>query len=320
MKDSHIPYIHIIHTVCISTMSIKNIDNQPMLNVWSILSRPPYEADEKAILTKMVEDYQMPVTHLNNFLDMMRGGPSVFLEQNLLRFPQTKTVANVYGTAMHKVLEYAHTHLKREGVIPSLEQSFKILEKQIISGRLNQTDTTIQIDRGKKALTLYYKLRLDRIDAENKIEVDFKHQGVLLGDTRITGKIDKMVFKGNQISVYDFKTGKPKFSWKGIDSYSYLQLHMYKRQLIFYKLLVENSRQYKNYEVNHGSLEFLEPYKNDLVDLELFLDKKETERVSDLAKIVYQKIVNLDFPDTAKYSRDLDGSIAFEDDLLSGAV
>ncbi len=292
----------------------------PLESVYSRLSLPPYESNEKAMLQKLVEDYQMSVTHLNNFLDVSKGGPKIFLEQNLLRFPQAKNVSNVYGTAMHATLQYIYTYLRREGVVPAIEGSIEILKKQIISGRLNETDTRIQIERGEKALMLYYKLRLDRFNLEYKIETDFKHEGVIIGEARLTGKIDKMILSSSEVEVYDFKTGKPKSSWNERDLFNSTQLYNYKRQLIFYKLLVEGSKNYAGYKVNTGVLEFLEPQKGELVELGLDMDKDDVSKVSKLAEIVYKKIVNLDFPDTSKYSKDLLGTLNFEDDLLSGKI
>ena len=41
------------------------------------------------------------------FLDVTTGGPAHFLETQLLRLPQTTTVAMAYGTAVHKALQTA---------------------------------------------------------------------------------------------------------------------------------------------------------------------------------------------------------------------
>lgn len=292
----------------------------PLESVYSRLSLPPYQSNEKAMLQKLVEDYQMSVTHLNNFLDVSKGGPKIFLEQNLLRFPQAKNTSNVYGTAMHATLQYIYTYLRKEGVVPEVSRSLEVLQKQIISGRLNDTDTRIQIERGEKALKLYYKLRGDRFDPEFKIETDFKHEGVVIGGARLTGKIDKMILDGTEIEVVDFKTGKPKQSWNERDLFNGTQLYNYKRQLIFYKLLVEGSKNFGTYKVNTGVLEFLEPVKGELFELPLNLEKDDVLKVSKLAEIVYRKIVSLDFPDTSKYSKDLLGVLNFEDDLLSGKI
>lgn len=276
-----------------------------------------YSMDEKAILAGLVKDYQMPVTHLNNFLNITKGGPHLFLEQNLLRFPQAKTVASVYGTALHGALEYMYTYYKREGVLPELSLILAKAKQEIISGRLSPSDTRVQIERAEKALTLYVKNHGKDINPADLVETNFKNQGVVVGDARITGKIDKMHIEGNTIVVSDWKTGKAKDSWK-VTGDEKIQLHGYARQLLFYKLLVEGSTDFNSYVVEEGRLEFLEPVKNNFVILPLEIDADEVKRLKNLIEVVYQKIINLDFPDVSKYSKDMNGCLEFEDDLIKG--
>jgi hypothetical protein len=45
------------------------------------------------------------VTALQNFLDIADGGPTHFVSNNILRFPQAKNIAASYGSAIHKALE-----------------------------------------------------------------------------------------------------------------------------------------------------------------------------------------------------------------------
>ena len=126
---------------------------------------------------------------------------------------------------------------------------------------------------------------------------------------------------GDEIVVHDFKTGKPKPQWKGKGAHEKLTLYNYKRQLIFYKLLVENSKDFGDkYQVRRGVLEFIESDKGNLIDLPLEISADDVIRTTELTQLVYRKIRNLDFPDTTKYKESLDGIIEFEDDLLEGRV
>jgi hypothetical protein len=68
--------------------------------------------------------------------------------------------------------------------------------------------------------------------------------------------------------------------------------------------------------VREGALEFLEPVKGTIIEVPLQLEDREVSRVRALTEKVYEKIMNLDFPDTSTYLSDLKGMIAFEDDLL----
>ncbi len=289
----------------------------------------PFTGDEESMLHSTLSEYCMSVTHLNNFLDVSRAGPHVFLEQNLLRFPQAKTPSNVYGTSMHSSLQYIYTYFRRETTLPPVDQVLTFFEKSLKSGRLHPTDHLVQVERGRQALALYIKTHADDIRSEDRIETDFKHQGVVLDSetgmaciqpVHITGKIDKMRIEGSEIVVTDWKTGKPKTSWEGKSLEEKIQLYSYRRQLLFYAILIAGSKDFSDFGVSRGNLEFLEPVNNTFLALSLEIESSEISRLKSLIIAVYCKIVALDFPSTEKYSPDFAGCIEFENDLIEGKI
>jgi hypothetical protein len=95
-------------------------------------------------------------------------------------------------------------------------------------------------------------------------------------------------------------------------------MHKYRQQLLFYKILVERSHSYHNYIVDEGSLIFVEPDDNGAIsELSLTYNVEEVARTEMLIKAVWQRIMNLDFPDTSHFSPDLKGVEAFEDWLIA---
>lgn len=290
---------------------------------WEHYNRAPFLAEEKALLGTLVENYQMSVTHLNTFLDVANGGPQTFLEQNLLRFPRAKSPAGSYGLAMHKAIELLYAHFKHDKTLPSPQQLIEWFTQALEKERLAPEDRAIYSAKGADALEKFYTLKKEQWKQTDMIEVNFRDQGVLVDDAHLTGKLDKMVFHEDtrEIEVHDFKTGNPADEWEGEGTYEKKKLHNYKRQLVFYKFLVEHSRDFEGkYTVNKGVVEFLEPYREKMVDLPLIITKEDVERTRALITIVYKKIKALDFPDISKYPKDLNGIIAFEDDLLSKAT
>lgn len=271
--------------------------------------------DHKKILAPLLKNYQMSVTHLNNFLNIISSGPKVFLEQNILHFPSAKTISSVYGTCIHESIAYIYTFLKKEGYLPEKELVFKKAEEIIISGKLSSSDFNFMFDKAKHTLGLY--MSYNTFDKNDLIETNFKKEGVVLDKSHITGKIDKMKIEGGNISVFDFKTGKPFKSWDDKDKDG--KIIAYKRQLLFYKLLVENSSTFSKYKVSNGFIEFLDP-ESDFEILSLDITDQETSRLSSLIEIVYEKIINLDFPDIKKYPQSAEGILEFEEDLLSGSI
>jgi hypothetical protein len=194
--------------------------------------------------------------------------------------------------------------------------------------------------KGEESLSAFYDQNSEDFTGDDLSEVDFRNEGVVITDEQnrmahLTGKIDK-IFKNqnHEYEVVDFKTGKAEFSWQSSDEDKKIKLNNYRRQLVFYKLLMENSARYKNSKVSKGLLQFVEPIKettekgtmkNKIIGLDLDLKNlndeelgDEYERLKKLVCIVYDKIMNLDFPDVTSYDPSLKGIRAFEDWLLEG--
>ncbi len=288
---------------------------------WLRYNTPPFLGEEENLLRILLENYQLSVTHLNNYLNVSKGGPQTFLEQNLLRFPQAKTPSGSYGSAIHRTIEKLSVELRRDGKLLTEEKFIGWFEEYLKRERLALADFNFYVARGKEALSAFYKNKKNDFTETDKTEVNFKNQGVKIGEAHLTGKIDRMIDCGGGVfEVRDYKTGRAYEEWKGKDAYEKIKLHDYERQLIFYKLLVENSREYSQNKVEKGVLEFVEPQNKRLLDLPLELasgiSKEKIDRTKALIEAVFARIMNLDFPDVSKYLQDLDGIIAFEDDLL----
>lgn len=289
---------------------------------------PPFAKDEKALLKKVVENYVLSPTHLNNFLDITRNGPILFLEQNLLRFPQAKNVSSVFGTAIHKAIEDAHLLFRESGKQAKLERLIESFNKELKRGRLLPTDEEKQRKRGEEVLARYYELKKGDIKKEHLVELNFKYQAVEVEGSLLTGKIDKVVEnEDGSWSVIDFKTGQGPSSWEDDDMKEYMEikLHNYRYQLMMYKLLVENSRDYSGKTVSRGTLEFVEEEDGGKIrEISLPFDEQnssELARFKKLVKAVYEKIVTLDFAiDIGKYEQSLAGILEFEEDLIAGRV
>lgn len=283
----------------------------------------PIAIDERSVLQPLLEKYVMSVTHLNNFLNVESGGPYHFFEQNFLMFPQAKSTSMSYGTAMHETMQEIYDELKISGLIPALTKIQEIFKEKLLKQRLTEQDFKNYLEQGNDVWEIYIKKEGYRFDKKHWIETDFKTQNVLIENVKITGKIDKVVPNEPKkiLEVYDFKTGKPYKDWNGKDQNKKINLHNYKRQLIFYKLLIEGSRDFNNYKVNNGYLEFLSPTDNkEMIILPYEITEEDVERLKKLIVAVYNKIQNLDFVDVNKYEQSIDGILQFEDDLINGAI
>jgi len=145
-----------------------------------------------------------------------------------------------------------------------------------------------------------------------------KHQNVRIGDAELAGKVDILVPEGeHSIEVHDLKTGNPEYKW----NFSQEKMLGYYRQLVFYKLLVENSREFGDaYTVSRGVLDYVVPEQQKPGTLPSELSEEAAERMARLIEIIYHKIQNLDLPSVEEYPKDAKGIQQFEEDLLTQRV
>ncbi|MCL4245643.1 MAG: PD-(D/E)XK nuclease family protein, partial [Candidatus Dadabacteria bacterium] len=296
-------------------------DAEVLETSWEALHAPPIVLDESSVLGPILDNYKLSVTHLNNFLNVRDGGPRLFFMQNLLRFPQAKSAPGSYGSAVHRVMHEIHLHLKKNGGDhPPVDFLLARFDEELKGERLGERDYAKYSQRGRDMLTVFFEKKLEGFRPEHHSELNFDSQGVVVEDAHLTGKIDKMITSGGEAVVHDYKTGKAKTDWKGTGQYEPIQMHQYRNQLIFYKILVENSRDYSDNKVNQGVLEFVEHLDGELIDLPLEITTEDYERITKLASIVYGMVMNLSFPKIDRYLQDLKGIKQFEDDLLEGKI
>jgi len=283
-----------------------------------------YSDDEKLLLQKVLQNYKLSVTHLLNFLNVIDGGPHVFLEQNLLRFPQKMTPNAAFGSAMHDALANFYNEFKIKKFLPSLEFLNKEFEQELLLKRLNKKNFAKLRDKGWSDLGIFYEQQKGLFDPNDKIEQNFASQMVVVNGAQLGGRIDRMHLDGakKEIVVFDYKTGKAFNSWEPREEYMQVKAWKYRTQLVFYKLLVEHSREYRGkYLVKKCALEFLEPSKNgEIFILDLEVADEEVQRLEKLVGVVYKKIMDLDFPDIRQYDKDLFGIGHFIDDLVQERI
>ena len=291
---------------------------------WSAQLSAPITAELKDVLAPTLETYKLSITHLNNFLDVSRGGPQNFLLNNLLRFPSAKSPAASYGTAIHASLQQLHNLLRADHRLPPTERILHYFRTSLEAQHLPPDDFALYLDKGTAALTAFLDAKSSDFHDTELAELDFAHQGVVVGGARLTGKLDVAdIDKHNKtIFVTDYKTGKSSHSWKGASDYEKIKLHKYRQQLMFYQLLVTSSRDYGNFSFTGARLQFVEPdiKTGDILSLEDTFSREELDEFARLINVVWRKITALELPDISGYSADYKGMLQFEEDLLTEVV
>ena len=274
-------------------------------------------ATMKSLLTSQLENYKLSATHLNNFIDVSRGGPQYFLMNNLLRFPQTKSANASFGTAVHAALQRAHAHISATGERRPIEDILGDFIRELRDQRLSPTDFDTFSKRGTDALAKFLAAEYSSFTPKQKSELNFSGQGVVVGKARLTGSLDLVDINENHIFVTDYKTGKPSASWSSRSEYEKIKLHKYKQQLMFYQLLCEHSRDYAKYEFDGGVLQFVEPDTQGVIhSLDETFSKDELAHFTQLIGAVWRCIAELELPEVSDFEPTIKGILAFEDYLV----
>ncbi len=300
------------HTIETATAAVELDWYQPLIAV--------KQTDMKKLLEPTLQHYKLSATHVNHFLDVTRGGPQGFLLNNLLHFPSADSPQAAYGRAIHAVLQRTHSHLSATSHHRPLEDILHDFESTLSTQRLNDNDLALYQQKGSNSLQAFLTEHIADFTISQRAEVDFSTQGVTVGEARLTGAIDLVDVddQTKKLIVTDYKTGTAARSWAGKADYEKIKLHKYRHQLLFYKLLVEQSREFAGYEVTQGVLQFVEPTRGgNILALDMMFDDDEVADFKKLIGIIWNHIVTLDLPDTSGYSQDYKGMVAFENDLLS---
>lgn len=271
----------------------------------------------KELLAPTLDRYTLSATHLNAFIDLSKGGPNTFLMNNLLQFPQAKSASASYGTAVHKTLQRAHNHLAATGERRPVEDVLGDFIHELEAQRLSEKYFEFHSKKGSENLARFLAHNYATFAPSQRTELSFKNQGVVLGDAKLTGSLDLIDFDDKNITVTDYKTGRPASSWKGSSDYDKIRLHRYRQQLMFYQLLCENSRDYAKYNFAGGVLQFVEPDDTGAIHaLEDSFSSEDLERFTKLLCAVWQCIITLDLPDVSEFGTSYKDVVAFEDWLI----
>ena len=307
--------------------NLQEIDRQPSSTaalaeqseiVWHDRLTAPINRTMKELLAPTLENYKLSVTHLNNFIDVTRGGPQNFLLNNLLRFPQAKSANAIYGTLIHAVLQHAHSHLAASGTRKPIEDITGEFIRLLHQQNLSDADLALYSKRGIEVLEAFLSAKYDTFKPSQKPELSFAGQGVVLGQARLTGSLDLVDIDNQTITVTDYKTGKPSTSWTGKSDYEKIKLHKYRQQLMFYELLCANSRDYAKYDFGGAVLQFVEPdSRGDICQLDDRFSHDELADFQRLIAAVWRCITTLELPDISNYQANYRGMIQFEKDLIS---
>lgn len=242
---------------------------------------------DRALVRAIFAEQGLSVTAINNYL----ACPWRFFYRNLLRVPEAPEKGLAYGTAVHTALR-EFFELWKDGEDPGAEGLVDRFVRALATAPMSEGDRTESVRKGGRALRMYYKQYHTTwsrsILNEYKMTVFLPTSINDLPRIRLRGDLDKLEFGEQAISVIDYKTGRPK-------SRREIEVGDYKRQLIFYKLLLrlfEGGR----WHMQEGIIDFIEPDERGRMKREAFsITEEEVDEIAVLTERVAREIWTLAF-------------------------
>ncbi len=241
----------------------------------------------QAFVSETFRSQSLSVSALNNYLTC----PWRYFFRNLVLMPEAKTPPLVFGSAIHQALSvYFRSHSKNS-VELALEAFTTHIEKQALTEQ-------VRLDflaEGKKYLRPYFETHISHIKPPFLSELAINNVGIS-AEITLSGKLDlvQILNARNEVSVWDFKTGKPK-SRNELEGKTKVGNGDYKRQLVFYQLLLNHYRGGK-YKMVEGIIDFLKPKPNGSYAREVFVitPDEQQELLATIARVA-QEICSLSF-------------------------
>ncbi|MBR3264181.1 ATP-dependent helicase [Candidatus Saccharibacteria bacterium] len=244
----------------------------------------------REILLKRLENYRLTATDLTSFIDISYGGPQIFYKKRILRAPdESYSRSLTFGTLVHAVFE----KVTNEKITD--DEALKFYEAELEKASVPEEDIEELRERGLASLKASLKKFGELLRADDaRAEVNLYHDHLTLDGVPLTGKIDHIhVDKTNKtIEIYDFKTsGFKDNKWE-----SHPTLYKYSLQLGFYKLLLNLSPEFMNYQVTKAHILFVVPDEEAKVHDKVYEYNNEDEiNLKNLISAVYSHIKTLDF-------------------------
>ncbi len=267
---------------------------QQFQNVIEIVHEQNFTTEAQEILHNLLHDYKLNVSNVIAY----RHCPRCFYFHNILKVPDLPGKSAALGSAIHEAIRNLMDTLNQTGVVPQLELLLSQFITTLKQQKLEEKDFLESMQQGELILTDFYRAKVaaNTFVKGSLNELNFKHTEVTVNGVPISGKIDRVDFLDpltGALMVVDYKTGNPDNAGAKL---SINNLGDYYLQLVYYKLLIENSHLVKGF-AQTGRIEFLAKSRasGTFVNKDFVLDQSAVEPVLALIKSTYESIMALDF-------------------------
>lgn len=286
-------FVHEVPSATVAVDTTHETDADTLLRLQTGLLSPfahDKDGDAREYVKSLLESYVMSVTHLNNYLEC----PRRFYFRNLLQIPTTKTKSLAMGSAAHEALYDFFADINETGNVPSKEFLLKQFERVMKRQLLPKVDMSDALEHGRHMLADYYTHYQTKFHDSSLLEYSFAGHGVHVGGLTLTGTIDRIEIldaRRKTANVVDYKTGNVERGLKKLQPGG-----DYHRQLVFYKLLCDESPRFP-YTMVSGEVDFVEEGKRGFVKKKIEVRQEEVHELRDTIARVWREIQELKFLD-----------------------
>ncbi|MCH2044336.1 MAG: ATP-dependent helicase [Saprospiraceae bacterium] len=257
---------------------------------------------DRAIMTHLLDRFKLSVSSMNTYLNC----PLSFYYEYVLRLPSLPSQEASYGTAVHNSLDRLFDTIKKYETkqLPHISELLLFFQQEMEKQRVyfNKVSYQDNLNLGMRHLPLYYEQRKQDWNQqlqEADILTEKQLRNIEVDGVPITGTIDKIIFYSNQqakrVHLVDYKTGKLKERRLRPPTPANPEGGNYWRQLVFYKILLENSR-ITPYTAQTAAIDYLTPDEQGSFPLkQIRITPRDTSIVRKLIQDTYQNIKNFEF-------------------------
>lgn len=258
------------------------------------LAQPVITLPDASVFELFFENYALSTKGLNKYLRC----PLAFYYEEVLRVPSSTSEAAATGLAMHTALQQYFLLMQRDkkAQFPPVEKLVGYFTNEMDRMKNLFSEQSWQQRRalGQKVLQRYWTEQIPYWRKRSKVEFELKN--VELEGIPLKGVIDKIEYsEQNTLRIVDYKTGIYDKKRSAFPSEELPLGGDYYRQLLFYKVLVEQSHLFSE-TVAKGVISWIEPNnKGNLVYDEMAFTKEDSTWMRQLITETYANIRQLKF-------------------------
>ena len=222
-----------------------------------------------------------------------------FYFNTLVRVPDVPGPATSYGTAIHHTLKEWLENWQKNKIWLSESEVLNQFEWEIRKLRFafNEKQFAIRRQQGYDNLPKYYEQRTEIFKSEGLTHFE-KQINANVDGVKLSGRLDKIIFNGKQVTIVDYKTGKPENSRKKLiapkpDSDKLPNNYWF--QMGIYQLMI-NAQTEKQWQCNAAIIDCVDSTpEGEYPQFKVYYNQEDNETLLQWIRLGQQKLSNLSF-------------------------